>query len=132
MGRADGRTPGEVRYAEGQAPPRDRPALPSVAEGQARSVDRPALTSVADDFVILAKYVGGRITTFVGDTIEAWMGLTINRRKTKVVKLTEPNASVDFLGYTFRYDRDLHGRSHRYLNAAPSTPVRAGRTQEGA
>ena len=78
------------------------------------------LVRYADDFVILAKYVGGRIATFVEDTIEAWMGLTINRRKTKVVKLTEPNASVDFLGYTFRYDRDLHGRTHRYLNAAPS------------
>jgi len=27
---------------------------------------------------------------------------------------------VDFLGYTFRYDRDLKGRGHRYLNVAPS------------
>jgi hypothetical protein len=28
--------------------------------------------------------------------------------------------SVDFLGYTFRYDRDRFGRSRRYLNVIPS------------
>ena len=27
-------------------------------------------------------------------------------------------ASLDFLGYTFRYDRDLKGRGHKYLNVA--------------
>jgi len=78
------------------------------------------LVRYADDFVILARYVGGRIVRFAEDTLEEWMGLTINRRKTRVVKLTESKASVDFLGYTFRYDRDLRGRPHRYLNATPS------------
>lgn len=78
------------------------------------------LVRYADDFVILARYVGGRIARFAEDTLEEWMGLTINRRKTRTVKLTEPKASVDFLGYTFRYDRDLRGRPHRYLNAMPS------------
>lgn len=28
--------------------------------------------------------------------------------------------SLDFLGFTFRYDRDLRGRDHRYLNVFPS------------
>ena len=78
------------------------------------------LVRYADDFVILARCVGGRIARFAEDTLEGWMGLTINRRKTRTVKLTESKASVDFLGYTFRYDRDLHGRPHRYLNATPS------------
>ncbi len=78
------------------------------------------LVRYADDFVILARYVGRRISAFVEDTIEGWMGLTVNRRKTKVVKLTEQETSVDFLGYTFRYDRDRFGRPCRYLNAAPS------------
>jgi RNA-directed DNA polymerase len=78
------------------------------------------LVRYADDFVILARYVGRRISAFVEDTIEGWMGLAVNRRKTKVVKLTEPNSSVDFLGYTFRYDRDRFGRPRRYLSAAPS------------
>jgi hypothetical protein len=33
---------------------------------------------------------------------------------------SEPGGSLDFLGYTFRYDRDLHGRPWRYLNLCPS------------
>ena len=78
------------------------------------------LVRYADDFVILAKYVGMRISTFVVDTLEAWMGLMLNRQKTRVVKLSESKASVDFLAYTFRFDRDLYGRPVRYLNAVPS------------
>jgi RNA-directed DNA polymerase len=46
--------------------------------------------------------------------------LELNREKTKVVNLRQPGSSVDFLGYTFRYDRDLKGRGHRYLNITPS------------
>jgi RNA-directed DNA polymerase len=46
--------------------------------------------------------------------------LTINREKTRVVHLEQPTASLDFLGFTFRYDRDLYGRGRRYLNVFPS------------
>ena len=49
------------------------------------------------------------------------MGLAINREKTRVVRLNQPGVSLDFLGYTFRYDRDRLGRGHRYLNLFPST-----------
>jgi hypothetical protein len=28
--------------------------------------------------------------------------------------------SLDFLGFTFRYDRDLYGGAHTYLNVTPS------------
>jgi len=48
------------------------------------------------------------------------LGLELNRAKTKVVDLRTAGSSLDFLGYTFRYDRDLHGRGHRYLNVTPS------------
>lgn len=74
----------------------------------------------ADDFVILARFVGGRVTDFAGKVLEGRMGLTINRGKTRTAKLSEPGESLDFLGYTFRYDRDLKGRGHRYLNVFPS------------
>ena len=70
----------------------------------------------ADDFVIMAKYVGRQIREFVESTLEEWMSLTVNRDKTRVVCLREEGGSLDFLGFTFRYDRDLHGGSHRYLN----------------
>jgi len=34
--------------------------------------------------------------------------------------LREEGASLNFLGYTFRYDRDLKGRDQKYLNLFPS------------
>jgi RNA-directed DNA polymerase len=85
------------------------------------------LVRYADDFVILAKYMGGRIGSFVESTLEGWMKLKINRDKTRTVKLSQPGESLDFLGFTFRYDRDLHGRQDpqgrpsRYLNVFPSS-----------
>ena len=74
----------------------------------------------ADDFVILAKFVGWRIEGFVSSVLEGRMKLSINRSKTRTVKLSDPGESLDFLGYTFRYDRDLYGGEHRYLNVFPS------------
>jgi RNA-directed DNA polymerase len=78
------------------------------------------LVRYADDFVILARYVGGRIEQFVEQTLHQRFGLTVNRDKTRTARLNQPGASLDFLGYTFRYDRDLRGRNHRYLNLFPS------------
>lgn len=78
------------------------------------------LVRYADDFVVMAKYVEGRVTNYVEEKIEGWLGLSINREKTRCVKLNEEGSSLDFLGFTFRYDRDLRGRKHRYLNIEPS------------
>jgi RNA-directed DNA polymerase len=78
------------------------------------------LVRYADDFVILAKYQGVELTRFVETKLEGWLGLKLNRTKTRIVDLKEAGASLDFLGYTFRYDRDLQGRGHRYLNLTPS------------
>jgi RNA-directed DNA polymerase len=74
----------------------------------------------ADDFMVLARYQGSRLAGFIETKIESWLGLELNREKTKVVNLGQPGSSIDFLGYTFRYDRDLKGRGHRYLNIRPS------------
>ena len=78
------------------------------------------LVRYADDFVILARYQGRRISDWVEATVEDWMGLSINREKTRVVKLQEVGASLDFLGYSFRYERDKLGRPKRFLNRVPS------------
>lgn len=78
------------------------------------------LVRYADDFVVLARYQGPRLTGWIESKLEGWMDLRLNRDKTRVVDLRTPGASLDFLGYTFRYDRDLHGRAHRYLNVMPS------------
>ena len=79
------------------------------------------LVRYADDFVVMARYVGPRIEGFLESVTERWMGLTINRGKTRVVAdLRGPGESLDFLGYTFRYDRDRRGRDWKYLNLLPS------------
>ncbi len=78
------------------------------------------LVRYADDFVILARFVGGQITGFVEQTLQGRFGLTVNREKTRTAKLWEPGESLDFLGYTFRYDDDLQGRRWKYLNLCPA------------
>jgi RNA-directed DNA polymerase len=78
------------------------------------------LVRYADDFVILARYQSRRLIEWTESLLEGRFRLTINRTKTRVVTLNQPGASLDFLGYTFRYDRDLVGRDHRYLNVFPS------------
>lgn len=42
------------------------------------------------------------------------------RDKTRVVNLNATGASLDFLGYMFRYDRDRLGRDRTYLNVTVS------------
>ena len=52
--------------------------------------------------------------------------MQINREKTRVLDLRQPGQSLDFLGYTFRYDRDQYGRGNRrYLNLQPSRQAMA-------
>jgi RNA-directed DNA polymerase len=78
------------------------------------------LVRYADDFVVLARYQGTRLTGWTETKLEEWLGLEINREKTKVVKLNEEGGSLDFLGFTFRYYDDLKGQGWRYLNVSPS------------
>ena len=77
------------------------------------------LVRFADDLVILAHYAGTRIERFAKTVLEERLGLTLHPDKTKTVKLKDGQA-FDFLGFTFRYDRDLKGRPKRYLNITPS------------
>lgn len=87
------------------------------------------LVRYADDFVILARYQGQQLVAWTESLLEGRFGLAINRDKTRIVNLNHPGASLDFLGYTFRYERDLYGRSWRYLNVFPSKKALA-RAQE--
>ena len=81
---------------------------------------RARLVRYADDFVVLASHQSPALIEWIERTLEGRLGLQINREKTRVVDLTIVGSSVDFLGYTFRYDRDLKGRDYRYLNSMPS------------
>ncbi len=83
------------------------------------------LVRYADDFVVLARYQSRQLIHWIEGTLEGRFRLTINREKTRVVKMRESGASLNFLGFTLRYDRDLHGRDRDYLNVLPSTKAQA-------
>ena len=68
----------------------------------------------------MARYQTQKLHDFIESFIEGKMKLEINREKTKVVDLRKEKSSLDFLGFTFRFDRDLHGQSKKYLNVFPS------------
>jgi len=79
------------------------------------------LIRFADDFVIQAKTIGPAVEAWVERTVEGWLGLAINRAKTRTIALAPgQEAAVTFLGYTFRYERDRFGRGHQYVVAVPS------------
>jgi len=78
------------------------------------------LVRYADDFVVLARYISPQLQRSIEGKLEGWLGLQINRAKTRTLDLRQPGQSLDFLGYTFRYDRDRLGRNKRYWNLMPS------------
>jgi RNA-directed DNA polymerase len=78
------------------------------------------LVRYADDFVVMARYQGPQLVAWVERKLEDWLGLKINRTKTRIVNLNEEGTHLNFLGYQFRYDRDQFGRGTRYLNWGPS------------
>jgi len=89
------------------------------AEGPAHFANA-KLVRYADDFVVLARFISPKLERWTQTTLQDWMGLQINPEKTSVIQLNEEGASLDFLGYSFRFDKDRYGGTHRYLNLFPS------------
>jgi RNA-directed DNA polymerase len=89
------------------------------------------LVRYADDFVILSRYLGGRIETWVEEKIERRLGLKINRDKTRVIhELRADGEKLDFLGFSVKYAHDQYGRKGRkYLSIQPSAKAQ-GRMRE--
>jgi RNA-directed DNA polymerase len=77
------------------------------------------LVRYADDFVVMARHQSPQLVEWVEQKLEGWLGLKINRNKTRIVNLSEVGTHLDFLGYQFRYDRSWFG-SGTYLNWGPS------------
>jgi len=128
--RLTARTPsGHVAFAPVHPAPRYSPLLANVylnwfdvmfhRQNGPRHWANARLVRYADDFVVMARYQGHRIDEWLDAKLEGWLGLSINREKTKVVNLDQAE-SLDFLGFTFRYDRDLYGSDKTYLNVIPS------------
>jgi RNA-directed DNA polymerase len=89
------------------------------ANGPARTGEA-KLVRYADDMVVLARQWTPELTEYIESRLEGKFQLEINRDKTRIVDLKEEKASLDFLGYTFRYVVDLKGRAKKYLNLYPS------------
>ncbi len=77
------------------------------------------LVRYADDFVVLARFIGEPIQEFIHGLLEGKMGLKMSPEKTRILDLKEPGQSLEFLGYVFRFERDLKGRNRRFLSLQP-------------
>lgn len=77
------------------------------------------LVRYADDFVIIAPHIGPELIEWTRKTIEEWLGLQINQNKTSILNLKNGD-TLDFLGFTFKYDRSVCGYKSRFLNMVPS------------
>ena len=60
----------------------------------------------ATHLVVLAQREEPGIASFLESTLMEWLDLAINREKTRTVHLKAEKASLDFLGFPFRWDRD--------------------------
>ena len=83
------------------------------------------LVRYADDFVVLARYISPQLRGWIEGKLEGWLGLQINREKTRVLDLRQTGQTLDFLGYTFRNDLDQYRRAKRYWNLQPSRKATA-------
>jgi len=78
------------------------------------------LVRYADDFVVMARYISPQVQKFIESKIEEWLGLALNREKTRILDTRHTGEILDFLGYSFRYEHDLYGRNRRYWRQHPS------------
>jgi RNA-directed DNA polymerase len=76
------------------------------------------LVRYADDFVVLARHPSQRLRQYLEGKLEKWLGLELNRDKTRVVNVREE--SLDFLGYTFCYVNSRRYPGTKVLSMRPS------------
>jgi len=72
------------------------------------------LVRYADDFVVMARGENRRMIEHIEQKLEGWLGLEINRSKTRLVTLTQSGTSLDFLGYVYRRHRSVRRKGTHY------------------
>src|SRR6266850_467088 len=77
------------------------------------------LVRYADDFVVLARHQSERLRQYIEDKLEQWLGLELNREKTRIVEVKKQ--SLDFLGYTFCHVNSRWYPGTKVLSMRPST-----------
>lgn len=71
----------------------------------------------ADDFVLMGRKIPEKAISYLKEMLER-MKLKINEEKSSM--LNGYKESFDFLGFTFRYSKDLYRPERRYWNIEPS------------
>jgi len=74
----------------------------------------------ADDFVVLMRNRERSVWNWMEQTLQKRFQLEINTEKTRELNLRKNGEKLDFLGYSFRWDKDKLGRNGKYLNVMPS------------
>lgn len=124
---------GQSRKSQGKGTPQGGVISPLLANIYLHALDRSfyedvkgpgqvakaVLVRYADDFVVLARWIGGRVKRWIEEKLERDLGLKVNRDKTRIVRMEQEGEALDFLGFTLRYERDLQGRPWKYLNIQP-------------
>lgn len=77
------------------------------------------LVRYADDFVAMARNIGESFSGTIQGILETWMGLEINKEKTRIVTLKEVGSSIDFVGFTMRVERSQYGYVSTYVRIEP-------------
>lgn len=72
------------------------------------------LVRYADDFVVMTRQGNKRMIEYIEQKLENWMGLEINRVKTRTVRLTQKGMSLEFLGYVYRRHRSVWRKGAYY------------------
>lgn len=76
------------------------------------------LVRYADDFVVLTRTHSAETEEFIRNKLEGWMGLVINKEKTKIVDMKKKGSSIDFLGFNLRYVKSKFDKG-QYLKIEP-------------
>lgn len=71
----------------------------------------------ADDFVLMGSKIPEEVINYLKGLLNR-MKLKINEEKSRMVNGYKE--SFNFLGFTFRYSQDIHGREKKYWNITPS------------
>lgn len=78
---------------------------------------RVEIVRYADDFVLMGRKIPEEVINYLKSMLDR-MKLKVNEEKSRM--LNGYKESFDFLGFTFRYSRDLNQSNKRYWNIEPS------------
>ena len=77
------------------------------------------LIRYCDDFVIMQGKLKTKTRQFIEDKLENWLGLKINKEKTRIIDMKKHREYFSFLGFSFRYNNSKFDKGKKYLDISP-------------